>query len=474
MARTLEGRLEPRPLRSVEGQERWAWVGRVAGRKQTLGRYPEMSEDKAQKELAYMVGQVARGDWKPATPAPALPPRPEAKPDMYKVITEFLANLKTRGLGASQVRDISGLLTTYVLRHLREFDEYGRERYPFPDELGVAAVERLRDKLKAERQALDDLRAAGVTHMDDRARPLKAGDRSGAPLPKGLGPRRINRAIRSLWRAIDYAAPRYGTPTASALREADDLLLVVKTAEGPHLTTGQIHLLLEAARQEEEQASARSRHLARVAPVAVLALAGLRLGELCNLRVMDVETTRRRWRIHVIESKTSAGKREIPISGYLQRVLAAHLMRRRAEGAGPRSPLFATRNETAISQDNFRNREWARTVERANNLCLERGERPIPGIGLEAPEDETRATPHALRRSFITHMARLGTHPKRLMRLVGHKDAKVTIEIYERVEDDDDDLEPLVDRDPLLKRLYGDEEPADNVVSLPVRQPAGA
>jgi len=487
MGRVLEGCLERRSLNDEDGQERWAWVGRVAKRKQTLGRYPEMSESEALKQLAYMVERVRRGVWKPVKPAPPLPPKLVATPDLYEVVDRFIENERTRGVGEAQVKDIDGLLTNYVLRHLRQDD--GTQEpgvYPTPDELGVDEVEQLRDALKSEKAALDALRAKGVTHMDAAGSPLAPGDRSGEPLPRGLGSRRINRALRSLFRALDYANSRYGTPNAKLLRETNDLLLKVKTEEGPHLTTGQIYWLLEAARQEEAEAPARSKHLAVLAPVAVLALAGLRLGELCNLLLMDIETTRRRWRIHIREAKTAAGVRAIPVSGYLKPIVAEQLLRRKADGAGARSPLFATSAGTAIGKDNFRNRQWAKTIERANRLCAEHGENPIPGIDLvdedgealsSAPEGEVKATPHALRRSYITHMARLGTHPKKLMKWVGHKDAKVTIEIYERVEDDDDeDLDPLDERDPLLRALYGDKELAtDNVVALPARGtvPAG-
>lgn len=477
MGRALEGSLDRRPLEEKDGQERWAWVGRVAGRKETLGRYPEMSEAKARRGLADMVGSVARDEWKPRPPTPPKAPTPEPVevPDVHDIVTDFLKNLKHRRVtaqkqkgktrvrrrvaGEAQIKDIEGLLTTYVLRHLRRPDG----SYPTPAELDVRAVEAFRDDLAAERERLDNLRTSGVTHLGPDG-PLKPGGRGGAPLPKGLGPRRINRAIHALWRALDYGSTRYGTPDTKQMREADELLLAVDTVEGPHLTCGQIWWLLEAARQEETEASSRSRHLARLAPTAVLALAGPRLGEMCNLRLMDIETGQNRWRISIPDSKTSAGKRRISVTGYLRPVLAAHLMRRRAEGATSRDPLFCTSNKRAISKDNFRSREFARIIARADQLCIEHGVPPIPGIAQEADENEPRATPHALRRSYITHQAARGVPPKTLMRWVGHKDAKVTIEIYERVED-------LDDADPLLPVLYGDDEPVapENVVSLPVR-----
>lgn len=466
MARVLEGRLEARPLASENGQERWAWVGRVAGRKQTLGRYPAMSEKRAQDELAYMVEQVKRGDWKPRQPAPAkLPtPKPADVPDIHVIVTDFLDNLEKLGTGKAQVKDVRGLLTKYVLRHLRQVDARGKVTYPKPAELDVARVQALRDALKAERAQLDALRERGVTHLGPNG-PLPPGERSAQPLPKGIGNRRINRAIHSLWRALDYGNSRYETPSAKKLRETEDLLLKVESTEGPHLTCGQIWWLLDAARHEEAEASSRTRHLARLAPTAVLALAGPRLGEMCNLRLMDIETGHNRWRINIPESKTSAGKRRIPVTGYLRPILAAHLMRRRAEGATPRDALFCTRNKKkAISKDNFRSREWSRIIARADALCTEHNVPPIPGIAPEANENEPRATPHSLRRSYITHQAARGVPPKTLMRWVGHKDAKVTIEIYERVED-------LDEADPLLPVLYGDDEPEapENVVSLPVR-----
>jgi integrase len=458
MARALEGRLEPRPFKGQNGEdseESWAWVGRVAGRKQTLGRYPDMSEAEAKKQLAYMVEQVRRGVFtaRQATPPPT--PKPEPTPDLRSLATDFLADLKGRGTGKKQVADLEGLMTGYVLRHLRKADG----TWPAPSELDVNAVEALRKALQKERAKLDELRASGVTHLADNGRPLPKGERSKHPLPKGLGDRRVNRALRTLYRVLDYAAPRYQTPKARDLRDAK-LTVKVETREGPHLNCGQVLCLLEAARDQEETTDKRNAHVARVAPLGVLSLAGLRLGELCDLRMMDVLTTGSRWYLDIRESKTTAGVRKVPVVGYLRPILAAQLMRRRAEGAKPRSPLFTARTGKAIDPDNFRKRVWVRAAEAADKLCAERGLPPIPGIDEQAPEDETRATPHALRRSYITHMAELSTQPKKLMRWVGHKDAKVTIEIYERVEDRDEE-------DPLLPVLYGDEPPQDNVVLLP-------
>lgn len=455
MARALEGHLERRSPRGRNGAgaaNQWAWVGRVAGRKQTLGRHPEMSEREAQRELAYMVEQVRRGVWKPPETAPPPEPVPEAVPDIRALASDFLADLERRGKTAEQVTDLRGLLTGYVLRHLRRSDG----TWPTPGELGVEDVERLRSAIQDERAKLDELRAAGVTHLGDDGRPLPVGERSGRPLPKGLGPRRVNRALRTLYRVIDYAAPRYGTPKARELRDAD-LMVDVKAREGPHLTCGQVLCLLEAARAQERAADRRSAHVARVAPLAVLGLAGLRLGELRDLRLMDVLTTGSRWYLDIRDSKTTAGVRRVPVVGYLRPVLEAQLQRRRAQGARSRDPLFCTATGATISADNFRNRVWRRAAQAADVLCEQRGLAPIPGIDEEAPDDEARATPHALRRSYITHMAELGTQPKKLMRWVGHKDAKVTIEIYERVEDRDED-------DPLLPILYGDERPGGDLV----------
>lgn len=442
MANVLKGRLEQRPLASGEV----SWVARVAGRKETLGQTPEMEETEARRELAYMVERVRRGAWKSKQRnAPAPPPKPAREPDVRALATDFLANLATQGVGGAQLSDLQGLIKFYVLRHLRRPDG----TWPTPSQLSVVAVEELRTALQREREELDRLREAGVTRTRD-----------GKPLPRGLGPRRVNRAIRTLFRVLDYAAPRHGTPSARELRDAD-LMISVTSREGPHLTCGQVVRLLEAAAEQERTTDGRTQHIARVAPLAVLALGGLRLGELCELRLMDVDTSRARWAIKVRKSKTAAGEREVPVVGYLRPILAAHIARRQAEGARPRDPLFATRSGKRISADNFRRREYERAARAADELCAQHGLPPIPGIAPDADEDEVRATPHALRRTYITHMAERGVQPRRLMRWVGHRDAKLTIEVYERVEDREDE-------DPLLPVLYGDEQPGDGVVVMPV------
>lgn len=454
MARQLEGRLEARPLANGEV----SWVGRVAGRKQTLGRTPDVNEAEAQRELAYMVEQVRRDVWKPKKRnAPPLPEKPTPEPDLRALATDFLASQKKAGMGDAQHADLKGLLTFYVLRHLRRPDG----SWPTPSQLSVEEAEGLRTKLQDERERLDALRAAGYRRLRN-GRPVTPGEAHQAgdePLPQGLGPRRINRAMNTLYRVLDWAASRHKTPSARDLRDAK-LMLKVDSGELPHLNCGQVQCLLEAAAEQERTADRRNRHVARVAPLAVLALAGLRLQEMCNLNVMDVRTSGERWTINVRKAKTAAGQREVPVVGYLHLILEAHLARRRDEGARPRDPLFATRTGGRIGADNFRNREFTRAIAAADLLCVERGVDPIPGIGEDADENESRATPHSLRRAYITHQAELGTRPKRLMKWVGHRDAKLTIETYERVEDRDGE-------DPLLKLLYGDELPAVELVVLP-------
>jgi len=71
----------------------------------------------------------------------------------------------------------------------------------------------------------------------------------------------------------------------------------------------QIAALLDAARQLDADARADRRHVARHATLAVLIFAGLRIGELLDLRWRDVDLAHSRLRIG--RAKTDAGIRHV-------------------------------------------------------------------------------------------------------------------------------------------------------------------
>src|SRR5205807_4066199 len=131
-------------------------------------------------------------------------------------------------------------------------------------------------------------------------------------------------------------------------------------------TAGQIQALLLAARQLDREAREDRRHVERHAILDTLTLAGLRIGELCNLRWRDVDLAAG-W-LRVGEAKTDAGTRKVKLRGALRDVL----LRMRAEGVRQEAYVFATRAGRRPSGDNIRSRVLRVAVRRANeNLAGE-------------------------------------------------------------------------------------------------------
>lgn len=80
--------------------------------------------------------------------------------------------------------------------------------------------------------------------------------------------------------------------------------------------------------------------------IATLGLAGLRVSELVDLRVAQVDLTRGRFKL--ADAKTEAGVREVEITLYLRDELLEHVMDRRARGLPlePSDHFFGTSTGT--------------------------------------------------------------------------------------------------------------------------------
>src|SRR5450432_2007521 len=148
---------------------------------------------------------------------------------------------------------------------------------------------------------------------------------------------------------------------------------------------------------------------------------GLRAGEICGLRLEDINlevglirVRQSAWRGKLQEPKTSNSTRALAISP----TLAEHL-RRFIETWRPKAKnlLFSSRNGTPLDQNPLVKRKLRPLLERLN----------IQRCGL-----------HAFRHFAASMMDRLNTPLKLRQQRLGHSDAEMTLGVYSHVAKEDD------------------------------------
>jgi integrase len=193
-------------------------------------------------------------------------------------------------------------------------------------------------------------------------------------------------------------------------------------------------------------------YLGRRAIVEMLARSGVRVSELCDVRLRDVrlhDPDGSRFRIP--DAKTEAGIREVQMTPDLADVLTAHLRRVQAAGhpIGPDAFLFPNVRGGRIARQRV-----GKILNEAAMLASERlaqqGRAPLPAT-----------TPHMLRRTYISiALVANGFDVKWVMSQVGHANSKMTMDVYAQ-------LEQRVDRrhgtafDELLRNAKGQHQDAD-------------
>lgn len=177
---------------------------------------------------------------------------------------------------------------------------------------------------------------------------------------------------------------------------------------------GQIRALLDAASELDREATRERQHVARRAMIATLAFAGLRIGELCDLRWRDVDLATG-W-LHVPGTKTGAADRRVKLRGALRDELATL----RAHAGSSEGFVFATRSGGRMSPDNVRSRVFNGSVARADVNLQRDGLSPLP----------ERLTPHSLRRTFASVMYAIGEDPGVVTDEMGHTDPTLALRVY--------------------------------------------
>jgi integrase len=387
MARPATGQIVERA--DATGAIRRSLRFRTGGQRHTVP-LGVVSRADAERELACVMADVARGLWKP--PAVVEATVEVEVPTFHEFAEDWWVRNQAQ-LAENTRADYRWRLECHLL------PEFGELRI---DRIDFNAVERY---------------IAGKLAGD---RPLSA--------------RSINMTVTLLGAILERAVKRRLIDHNPA--KDKDLRVKGREPVRSYLSAaGQIAALLDAAGELDRGAASNRRHIKRRAMLAVLVFAGLRINELCALRWRDVDLAAG-W-LHT-GSKTDAGRdRIVKIRGALRDEL---LTLRAARGSIDQDAyVFATGRGGRMSDDNFRSRVLRAAVKRASENLKRADLPPLPD----------KLTPHSLRRTFCSLLYALGEDPGTVMDEMGHTDPALALRVYRqsmrRGEDEKAQMRALVE-----------------------------
>ena len=163
--------------------------------------------------------------------------------------------------------------------------------------------------------------------------------------------------------------------------------------------------------------------------ILFLALTGLRLGEMAALRVRDVDFAKRRINVEravsdvrgelVWDTPKANERRKVPMAQTLADVLHRH-----TKGKALDDLVFTAPEGGVLRHANFRQRYFNKAVK----------------LAMSADPLFPRLTPHDLRHTAASLAVSAGANVKAIQRMLGHKDASVTLNTYADLFEDDLDL----------------------------------
>jgi integrase len=382
--RDSRARKSPGGVIEPTGKRRsWAIRFTAYGKRRTvsLGTPDEgWTRAKAEAELRHTLADVERGIWQPpeATPEPV---EPKQVPSFHCFATDWLEDVRHERKPRT-VEDYEWALELHLLRHFGPM---------LVSEITIEDV--------------DEYRRAKV----------REGCLSGNTINKT-----ITRLAQILEVAVEYRHLDRNPARGSRRR------LTSTKPKRIWLEPDQVGLLLAAAGElDTERLKKRCTDPGgRRAILATLTLAGLRVGELIDLRWRDVDLAA--GRLRVVESKTDAGRRTVDLSPDLRSELKLHRAKSKW-AAGDDDLVFATRTGGAQNRNNIRRRVLLEAIERANaNLATAKSDvSPLP----------TDISPHGLRHTFASLLVETNATPAYVMAQLGHSNPKVTFSIYAHVLD---------------------------------------
>jgi len=350
----------------------------------TLGNAEEgWTRARAQDELERELARVKLGAWThPSPPAPEPLPTVESDPTFH-VFASGWFDAREDGWRPKTRRDYEWKLSDHLLpffksHRLSQITVSEVDRYVVAKRKQVRKVERVR--------VVDGKRVKVAAEVK-------------------LSAASINKTVSLLAQILDTAVeyPEYDI-TSNPARGRRRRLKADRAAPVWLDSAEHIAALLDAAGELDREARV-DRQVPRRAILATLTLAGLRIGELVELRWRDVDLAA--GRLTVRAAKTDAGARTIDLLPALAGELRAHKATVKPKASGER--VFPTQDGGPLNQSNVRNRTLALAVKRANERLEAAGSVPLPD-GL---------TPHKLRHTFASLLVALGVDPGAVMDQLG-------------------------------------------------------
>lgn len=415
-------------------------------------------EPAARTELGNILARIRAGVWQPPQPVLALarPSDPAGQTPTFDEYADWWLAAKVTGeIGDQPISENTRKDYQWRLSHLRPF--FGR--YPL-DQIDAELCQAFKARKLTEaheiRQALD----AGADLRDRYGRPLRplaasslrhVIDTLKAILDEAIEDQLIDHnPARTRRMKIKVPKPR------RTFLEMDELAALLDAAAAqdqalPHkpaelgLTAKLVAHLLEQglrphqiARRLEISKSTVAFHTRRLGAhvgrgyigrrvvVETLGRSGVRVSELCELRIGQVrlhDPDGARFRIP--DSKTEAGIREVQMTPELVEAVVEHLDRLRRAG-------YSTTPEDHLVQNL---RGGAMTRQRAAKIVTHAATLASQRLQAQGLPPLPRVTPHSLRRTYIS-IALLANNfdVKWVMSQVGHADSKMTMDVYAQLE----------------------------------------
>jgi integrase len=331
----------------------------------------------AHTELQNVLADVRRGIWQPASP----PPAPEIKedPTFHKFATAWFEAVRGE-LRPKTVLDYEWQLSCHLLPF---FCTYRLSQ------ITVQEVDRYRQTQVRRDQ---------------------------------ISPSSINKTITRLAQILEVAV-EYELIDRNPAKGRRRRLKVARPVPVWLDSTEQIEALLDASSALDSRAGLKGGRDQkggleyRRALLATFLFAGLRIGELTDLRWRDVDLPGKRLLVRR-EAKTDAGIREVDILAVLRGELTSH--HRKSPYNSPGDYVFPSAVRTKLAESNIRRRVLDKAIAGADKTLAKAHKAPLPD-GL---------TPHKLRHTFASILVALGVDPGSVMDQLGHADPAFTLRIY--------------------------------------------